>query len=140
MRNAGPKVYIEVRAMSAAALRRFTDRYDRTYVRPADVATRQAGEDAVRYLESQVKELKPKLEAAGTEADRIAGSLSVGAGAGPGLYKAAVAEADRLWRKLRLCVADLKKRKTERYMTTRDVHTHIIKPATDTLLCRYVEP
>ena len=118
---------IEARAMSAAALRIFTDRC----VTPQKALMEQAAADATAFLQTQIAALRPQLEIA---------KSSTGCG-GPAGRKAAMAKVARLRRKLQQCEADLKQRQAGKHseMTTRDVHRLIIKPATDALVCRYVE-
>jgi hypothetical protein len=117
---------IETRALSAAALRAFTD----GPVSEASDKLQEITDAAEEFLQKSLGKLKPEVEAAW----EVPALRSGGEG-----FKLAQATAERLQRALEIVEGDLAKRRSEQYMTTRDVHRHVIKPATDSQLCRYVE-
>jgi hypothetical protein len=130
--NAPP---IERRAMTAAGLRWFTEQNVHGF--PAH-KLQEATDGAVEYLTSQVErrreELNQRVEVFEQQQhlEPVTGMPHIWAGDCP--------ELQALARSLSLMEADLEARKTRSpYMTTRDVHKLIIKPATDHLLCRYIE-
>jgi hypothetical protein len=134
--DAGPQaaaeVPIERRAMSLAALRRFTDQHvagNRTLAREASVA-------AVEFLQQRERELRRELEEVGgvREAARSLGGIGQSAA-----QQVDAAEMERLQQSWALVHADLAKRRAAEYLTTRDVHKLIIKPRTDELRCRWAD-
>jgi hypothetical protein len=119
---AGP---IESRGLSAKALRIFTDS-----LVPGE-HLQAANDAAVAFLQRRRAELRQQADELidVVDAEEDPGSNTVDTRA----------KLDMTMRSFSLVEADLKCRREQPYMTTRDVHKYIIKPATDARLCRFVE-
>lgn len=124
---------IEGRAVSAAFLRAFTDRY---VVAHPDLA-RTATNEALAYLDKQIQEVQNKLtELVSPRAD--AGESASGTVLRRGT-SAAIRSKMVLQQKLKVLQEDVAARKRKAFLSTRDVHKYIIKAETDARKCRWVE-
>ena len=115
----GAGVPIEFRAVSAAALRHFTD----TRVLSDKALVGLASVDAIKRLEKKILEKEEIV-------DGSAGGVD---------FRQTANFETKAHRDLRMWKHDLEKRKRTPYMTSRDVLKYIIKKDTVDLLCRYVE-
>ena len=151
---------IENRAMSPQALRRFTELKISADPGLVARATREAilkleGElipeqeqriEAIlrdrREAESKLKQFRPDIQDSQDDADTFVLLARTGSEVEQVLHDAVTAARRREaleQQKLQQLHIDLDKRRSKPYMTTRDVHAFIIKPATDQHHCRYVE-